>query len=129
MATSGRQALRLLLFATAMLAAGLPTVTDRGTLDQSPLWLPSGVAVAGLVLLGARACWLVALTTMIVRLWIGYDLVLAIPAALGSAAEALVGWWLLQRLQVQRQVQHQEAAALSSSLGIVAAAPPAVEPK
>ena len=71
---------------------------DGQAIDQAVIWFPSGVAVAGLWLLGAREWWLVALCTFVQRLLLGYDAGVASSGAAGSVAEALAGAFLLDGL-------------------------------
>ncbi len=89
---------RHLLFYLAFIAATQVREYSYEVLDQAVMWLPTGVAVAGLWLLGARAAWVVALGAVTQRTLIGYDLSVAASAGAGSAAEALVGLLLLRRL-------------------------------
>jgi PAS domain S-box-containing protein len=85
------------LFALALVAAAQVREYGYDVLDQSVMWLPTGVAVAGLWLLGLRAWWLVAVCTLGTRLLLGYEIQVAVPGALGSTAEAVVGALVLQR--------------------------------
>ena len=80
-----------LLFAAALLATAYVREGDGRTVDQAVIWFPSGVAVAGLWLLGVREWWVVGLCTVAQRLRIGYDMGVASSAAVGSVAEALLG--------------------------------------
>ena len=89
---------RYVLFAAALVAAAQVREFGYSVVDQAIIWLPTGVAVAGLWLLGLRACWVVALATMGTRVIIGYGLDVAVPGALGSVTEAVLGAWVLRRL-------------------------------
>ncbi|MFN8646587.1 MAG: MASE1 domain-containing protein [Gemmatimonadales bacterium] len=90
------------------------------------IWLPTGVAVAGLWLLGLRYWWLVAAATLVQRFVIGYYPSVALPAAAGSAAEAVLGVLVLRRLGCRgrfdslRDVLALFAAALIAPLASVA---------
>ncbi|MCU0863048.1 MAG: MASE1 domain-containing protein [Planctomycetes bacterium] len=103
MLTRRRRLLQLAWFAAAMLAAvafreSYPFAPESDGLDQALVWLPTGVAIAGLWLLGLRAAWVIAVCTICQRLWIGYSMAVWIPAAIGSTTEAVLGAWLLRRL-------------------------------
>ena len=85
------------LFALALLASTQVREFGYDVLDQAVVWLPTGVAVAGLWLLGLRAAWLVAACTFAARLLLGYEIQVAIPGAIGSTAEAVAGVLVLRR--------------------------------
>jgi PAS domain S-box-containing protein len=89
---------KLVLFAGALLLAAAVKEQEGGALRQSVIWLPTGVALAGLWLLGLRAWWVVALCTLIQRGLLGYELAMAVPAMVGSTAEAVAGALVLRRL-------------------------------
>lgn len=87
------------LFGACLLLAAVLREGPSTAVDQAVIWWPSGVAVAGVFLLGWRALWVVAGFTLAQRLLIPtYGLPLAIPAAIGSSAEAFLGVWILHRL-------------------------------
>ena len=86
------------LFVTALLVAASVREGSGLFVDQAVIWFPSGVAVAGLWLLGAREVWTIVIFTFGHRLLIGYDAGVATSAAAGSAAEALLGYLVLRRL-------------------------------
>ncbi len=88
---------RFLVFALAFLVAASMREGDRGAVTQSVIWLPSGVALAGLWLLGLRACWVIAFCTLIQRGSLNYEIQVALSAALGSTAEAVLGLVILRR--------------------------------
>ena len=83
-------AMKRLLFIAALLLAASVREGSGQFVDQAVIWFPSGVAVVGLLLLGAREAWTVALFTFVHRLLIGYDAGVAVSAAAGSTAEAFV---------------------------------------
>jgi len=89
------------LLAVALVAVARASEANAHAVSQALVWLPSGIAIAGLWLLGLRAVWAVALATLINRLAIGYDASTFVPAMLGSSAEAIVGVLLLRRLRVR----------------------------
>jgi PAS domain S-box-containing protein len=93
--------LKQALLAVVLLAAARASEADAQAVSQALIWLPSGIAIAGLWLLGLRAVWAVALATFVNRIGIGYDASCYVPAMLGSSAEAIVGVLLLRRLQVR----------------------------
>lgn len=90
--------LRHLLLLAALVVAGNRCEPVPTAITQAIVWLPTGIAIAGLWLLGWRAVWTVMLATLLGRLQVGYDASIFVPAMLGSATEALFGVWLLQRL-------------------------------
>ncbi|MBK9778253.1 MAG: MASE1 domain-containing protein [bacterium] len=93
------------LFGLALLAATQVREYGYEVLDQAVMWLPTGVALAGLWLLGWRAWWVVALGAVAQRTLIGYGPDVSLSAGLGSAAEALVGVALLRRLGFRPQLE------------------------
>jgi len=66
--------------------------------SHAVLWLPTGVAVAGLWLLGWRYWPVVLLGTLLHRLWAGYSFPSYVPATIGNTLEALVAVLLLRRM-------------------------------
>jgi PAS domain S-box-containing protein len=88
---------RLLLLALALIVSAQVREIGYLVIDQAVMWLPTGVALAGLWLLGARAWWVVFVSTVLTRMAIGYGLQVSLPAGIGSTAEALVGLLLLRR--------------------------------
>lgn len=101
MVTSGSIAWRLVGFAVA-LATAFATMTIHQTPTQALVWLPSGVAITGLFVLGWRAVWLVAVATLTYLLLANHPMQLALIGALGSSAEALLGCWLLKALRMRQ---------------------------
>ena len=94
----------LLRYATFLALLLLSTVTreaETHALRFSIVWLPSGVAIAGLWLLGRRAWWVVTLATALMRIGFDYSPGIVLASALGSTAEAVLGALLLERLGVQ----------------------------
>jgi len=97
MGRTGQALLRSAVFFVALLIAVF--LREQGdAVDMAIIWLPTGVAVAGLWLLDLRYWWVVAAATLVQRLSLGYLPGIAIPAALGSAAEAVLGVLVLRRL-------------------------------
>ena len=91
--------LQVLLFAAALLAAAFVREWPSTVINQAIIWLPSGVATAGLWLLGLRFWWVVAACTAVQRGLLDYDVTMTLPAAAGSTAEAVVGVLVLRRLR------------------------------
>jgi len=111
---------RVVAFLALYLAAsGLRDVP--GALNQAIIWLPTGIAVAGVWLVGSSLAPMVALAALTQRLWIGYGLDVATPAALGATAEAILGLYLLRRLAVGRDFSRLRDVA---GLAVVAAVAP-----
>jgi len=97
---SWRYWLECALFLALLLAAQLLREVPDSALREAVIWLPSGVAIAGLWRLGAGSAWVVALAALVVRLQVAYPGAIVISGVVGSCAEALVGSWLLRRLRV-----------------------------
>ncbi len=85
-----------------------------GSLVQAVIWLPTGVAIAGVWRLRAPALVSVGLAAMALRLEIGYPRAIVFTGALGACAEAYLGAWLLRRLHVDGRF-----ARLSDVLGLI----------
>ncbi|MCC7064680.1 MAG: response regulator [Planctomycetes bacterium] len=98
MNASTRRRLAELGFATAIIASSLLHEGGGTAVNQAILWLPSGVGIAGLWLLGLRSFWVVALATLTQRVLLDYAASVIWPAMIGSTAEAVVGAVILQRL-------------------------------
>ncbi|MEZ5966160.1 MAG: response regulator [Planctomycetota bacterium] len=124
-AASSRASRPLTAAATRLAATGLllglaiasGSGSDVPAVNQAIVWLPSGAAIALVWLLGLRAVWTVALATALHRLWLDYDLSVAVPEALGSAGEAALGVMVLRRLRFDA-----ECARLRDVLAVCAAA-------
>jgi signal transduction histidine kinase len=92
-------ALKWLAFLGAVLVSGRISlaVESRAGISVVPLWLPSGVGLAGFFLLGLPAIpiyWLGAfLTSVSAR-----SPEIAVVFASGDVLSALLGWWLLSRV-------------------------------
>lgn len=102
MVTSGSYGIKVLLFAAVLSLASLTAWFDGTEVNQALIWLPSGVAVAGLAMIGWRAVWVVALTVALMRLLSGCGLPLCCSSAVAASLEALFGAWLVHTLQVRR---------------------------
>ncbi len=99
-----RRAVSWTAFAVALLASAYLRERDTGAIEHAIVWLPTGVAIAGVWLLGFRSWWVVAATTVVQRLVIGYPLRVALPACVGSSLEALFGAWVLRRLDFRAEI-------------------------
>ena len=66
--------------------------------SATTVWPPTGIALAALVLFGPELCVAVFAGALIANLSTPAPVGAAIAIAAGNAAEALVGWYLLQRL-------------------------------
>ena len=87
--------------------------------NQAIIWLPTGVAVSGLWWLGLSSWWIVALTTVAQRLLLGYPLHVALPAAVGSTFEAILGVLVLRRLEFRAALTRlRDVVALMVAAGI-----------
>src|SRR5512140_3517934 len=65
--------------------------------NTSPVWPPSGIALAALLLFGYRLWPGVSLGVLIGSLLTGADPRLAVGMTIGNTLEALAGAWLLRR--------------------------------
>ncbi|MCY3003549.1 MAG: MASE1 domain-containing protein [Planctomycetota bacterium] len=99
-AQSWRRWSERLVFLALLLAAQLLREMQGSGLREAVIWLPSGVAVAGLWRLGAGSVWIVALSAVLVRLQVGYPSVIIIFGCVGACAEALLGAWLVRSLRI-----------------------------
>ena len=79
---------RMALFAACVLAAAAVREGPSTVVNQAIIWVPTGVAVAGVWMLGLRAAWIVGVVTLAQRFLIGYPPGMAVPAAFGSTAES-----------------------------------------
>ncbi|MFN8651934.1 MAG: MASE1 domain-containing protein [Gemmatimonadales bacterium] len=70
--------------------------SDNAILRNAAFWLPSGIAVAGVWLLGWEGVAAVTLAAFSYRLWLGRTLPGSFFPALGSGLEATVAWVLLR---------------------------------
>ncbi len=95
------RSLVLLAFGAALVGAAMAREGGMVAVTQSIIWLPSGVAMAGLWLLGLRAVWVVAIATWLHRVIVGYDFLAIPPAVCGSVAEAVIGVLILRGLGVR----------------------------
>ncbi len=92
---------RALLFLSALIASAFVWAWASPDATQAIIWLPTGLAIAGLWAYGLKAWWIVALATILHRVTMDYETSLILAAALGSTAEAVVGVLLLRRFAVR----------------------------
>lgn len=98
-ATLTRTLLRALILALAYFVAGRVGLSLAFVqANASPVWPPSGVAVAGLLLWGMRYWPAVYVAAVAVTLTTGVGLPYALTAGAGNVLDALVGAWLLGRV-------------------------------
>ncbi len=64
----------------------------------APIWAPSGIALAGILLLGYRASPWIAAGALMVNLSLGAPLLAALAIAGGNTLEAVLGVWLIRHL-------------------------------
>ncbi|MCC6406937.1 MAG: MASE1 domain-containing protein [Planctomycetes bacterium] len=93
-------ALACAVFIGMLLLSAVARESERGELRQAIVWLPTGVAIAGLWILSSRAWWCVTISAVAIRVYLGYGPSVIVPGALGSTAEALLGAWMLERMRV-----------------------------
>ena len=108
---------RRALFAALLISSAYVREGSGLSVAQAVIWFPSGVAVAGLWLLGAKEWWVVAACVAGQRLLVGNGAWYSAAAGAGSAAEALVGAVLLRSLGFDAAL-----ARLRDILALVAAA-------
>ncbi|MCB9877831.1 MAG: response regulator [Planctomycetes bacterium] len=107
------------LFATQLLLALSSSVAPQNdAVTQSIAWFASGVGVSGVWLLGSPGLWAVVAATLIQRLMLHYAVGIAVPEALGSGLEALVGAWILRRCGLRRDFSRlQDVGILALAAG------------
>ena len=108
------------LFGLVLLASAALHESPNAAVNQAIVWLPTGVGIAGLWLLGARACWVIPLVTFAQRLALGYEVLVGVPAAAGSTAEALLGLFLLRRLGFRASLERLADVAVLLATAAVA---------
>ncbi len=120
-AVVGRVLLRSAGFLLCYLAAAW-LVHGPLIMRQAVVWLPTGVAVAGLYILGRRYWSLIFLGTILDRLLEHYRLTWALPGAVGNTLEALVAVLVLQQLHFEpRFARLRDTVSLLFAAGLGAA--------
>ncbi|MFM1870974.1 MAG: hypothetical protein RL398_396 [Planctomycetota bacterium] len=97
-ATLRGKLLELSLLCVAMWAVGTLMYWRGLAVKDAIVWLPTGVAVAGLWRVGPIGLVAVAFAIFTTREAMGYSVLESALAALASSVEALGAWWLLRRL-------------------------------
>jgi len=118
--------LRVAVKAAAFLAAYLFTcVLLHGDLvfSEAVLWMPTGVAIAGLWLMGWRYWPLVLLGTLLHRLWAGYSFPTYLPSTIGNTLEALTAVLIMRGMGFRQDFRRLRDGLI---LLLVAFAGPAV---
>src|SRR2546423_1363146 len=65
--------------------------------SASPVWPPTGIAIAALMLLGYRVWPAIFVGAFLVNLTTAGDILTSVAIATGNTLEAAVGAWLIQR--------------------------------
>jgi len=91
------------LFALLHFGATLTFRPGSEVVQQALVWLPSGIGIGWLWCLGPRGAGLLFVSVLAHRWSLDYAPTLALTGALGSTSEALLGAWLLSRLEVEPQ--------------------------
>jgi PAS domain S-box-containing protein len=100
-----QQALAIAVVAAAYYGAakiGLELSVAHGLI--TPVWPPTGVALAALLVLGPRLWPAIALGAFLANLTSDASAPVAASIAVGNTLEALVGYWLLQRVGFRRSL-------------------------
>ncbi len=92
--------LQFALFGGALFGAAVAAEGFIESVSQALIWLPTGVAIVGVWLLGLRAAFVIATTTLLHRLYLGYPASVWLPAMTGSAFEAMLAVLLLRRWRI-----------------------------
>jgi signal transduction histidine kinase/ActR/RegA family two-component response regulator len=90
---AGVLAIAVIYFASAKLALSLAFVAEQ----VSPVWPPTGIALAVILLCGYRVWPGIALGAFVANATANEPLATAVGIAIGNTLEALLGAWLLQR--------------------------------
>ena len=83
----------IVYFAAAELGLSLASVHENVT----PVWPPTGIAIASLLIFGPRVLPGVFLGALAANLWTSIAIPSAIGIAVGNTLEAVLAWFLLQR--------------------------------
>lgn len=101
----------LLMVAAYWVSAKLGLIMALPETNVTPVWPPSGIALAALMIGGSRyipaiwvGAWLTNLTQLASIQTLGYALLSSIPIALGNTLEAVIAWLLLRRLCQTREL-------------------------
>ncbi len=102
----------LVLLAAAYFLAARATHELVSVGSFSPFWPPSGIALAGAVLLGRRALVAVPLAALAHGLAVGNAPWVAVGEALSNTLEPAIGLWLFRRLQIDPNLERVRDMAL-----------------
>ena len=98
-------AVELLVLAAAYVgAARLGLMLGAVNTFAAPVWPPTGIALAALLLRGTRVWPGIALGAFVANVWTGAPVLAALGIALGNTLEAAVGAYLMRRLGEFREV-------------------------
>src|SRR5581483_3828995 len=98
--------------------------------SASPVWMPTGLALAALLLLGYRVWPAIFAGAFLVNFWTTPNLLVSLGIASGNTLEALCGAWLIYRFANGAKVFDRThdvfkfaaielaAAAMSASIGV-----------
>jgi len=89
-------------FSTARLGLSVDAVSRFATL----VWVPSGIAIAALLLFGYRLWPGILMGAFLVNLFNGAPLLVAVGIGIGNTLEALVGTYLLKRNRFSHALDH-----------------------
>src|SRR6266566_8107165 len=89
-------------FSTARLGLSVDAVSRFATL----VWVPSGIAIAALLLFGYRLWPGILMGAFLVNLFNGAPLLVAVGIGIGNTLEALVGTYLLKRYGFSNALDH-----------------------
>ena len=111
--------------ASYVLVARLGLAMDAVSGFATLVWPPSGLALAGLLLLGPRLWPGIALGAFLVNLWMGAPAPVAVGIGIGNTLEAVVAAWLLKHVEFSSSIARLRdasayvvvAAALATALG------------
>src|SRR5260221_8666260 len=98
----------VLYFAAGKLGLSLASLHP----NASPVWPPSGIALAALLVLGYRARPAVFLRAFTVNVTTSGSAATALLIGSGNTAEAIVGAWLVQRLAFGRRAMETPRGGL-----------------
>jgi two-component system cell cycle sensor histidine kinase/response regulator CckA len=112
-----QRTLAYLIFGLAVFGSALVGERTSLAVNQSVVWLPTGVAIAGVWALGARSAWVVVLAIFWHRFRADQETAACLLAGLGTMAEGLLGSWVMRRLALD-----EEFARLRDVLVLFAAA-------
>ncbi len=115
-----QQGLRMLAVAAAFVAAGrLSLLLAFAGNVVSPLWLPAGVSLASILLLGWRVWPGVALGAFLTNLMTGAPVLFCFAAAIGNTVEAVGGAWLLGRAAFDVRLERPRDVLALSTLAAI----------